>query len=68
MAASQRSRATVPQDVSITARRTNPRERPVIVAPEVAARVVAAREAGKSLSEITGSLHLTPGEVRGVLA
>jgi hypothetical protein len=41
-----------------------PRQRAVIVAPEVAARIVAARVAGQSLSMITGCLHLTPGEVR----
>ena len=43
-------------------RRPNP-----VVAPEVAARIVARRVAGESLSAITGSLHLTPGEVRAVL-
>jgi hypothetical protein len=41
-----------------------PRQRAVIVAPEVAARIVALRVAGQSLSMITGCLHLTPGEVR----
>jgi hypothetical protein len=45
-----------------------PRQRAVIVAPEVAARIVAARVAGQSLSMITGCLHLTPAEVRAVLA
>ena len=44
-----------------------PRQRAVIVAPEVAARIVARRVAGESLSVITGSLHLTPREVRAVL-
>jgi hypothetical protein len=44
-----------------------PRQRAVIVAPEVAARIVALRVAGQSLSMITGCLHLTPGEVRAVL-
>jgi len=39
----------------------------VVVAPEVAARIVALRAAGASLSEISGSLHLTPGEVGAVL-
>jgi len=38
-----------------------------VVAPEVAARIVACRAAGASLSVITGCLHLTPGEVRAVL-
>jgi len=39
-----------------------------VVAPEVAARIVAEREEGASLSRITGRLHLTPGEALAVLA
>ena len=38
-----------------------------VVAPEVAERIVARCAAGGSVSEITGSLHMTPGEVRAVL-
>jgi hypothetical protein len=38
-----------------------------VVAQEVADRVVARRAAGESMSAITGSLHLTPREVRAVL-
>jgi hypothetical protein len=38
-----------------------------VVAPEVAARIVARRVAGESLSVITTSLHMTPAEVRAVL-
>ena len=40
--------------------------REVVVAPEVAARILAFRAAGGSLSEITGCLHLTPAEARTV--
>jgi hypothetical protein len=43
------------------------RPRATVVAPEVAARIVACRAAGESVSAITGSLHMTPGEVRAVL-
>ena len=38
-----------------------------VVASEVAERIVACRAAGAPLSVITGSLHMTPGEVRSVL-
>ena len=38
-----------------------------MVAPEVAERIVARRAVGDPLSAITGSLHMTPGEVRSVL-
>src|SRR6266540_5365609 len=38
------------------------------VAPEVAARIVADCAAGVALSEITGRLHVTPGEALAVLA
>jgi hypothetical protein len=39
----------------------------IVVAPEVAARIVACRVAGESLSAIMGRLHLTPREVWAVL-
>jgi hypothetical protein len=41
--------------------------RAITVAPEVAARVMQWREAGKSVSGIGRALHLTPGEVSSVL-
>jgi hypothetical protein len=41
--------------------------RQVIVAPEVAALIVACRAAGGSFSAITGRWHLTPAEVRALL-
>jgi hypothetical protein len=47
---------------SVTGRST------VRVAPEAAARIVADRAAGVPLSDITGRLHLTPGEALAVLA
>jgi len=39
-----------------------------IIAPEVAARIVARRAAGEPLSVLTHDLHMTPGEIRAVLA
>jgi len=39
-----------------------------VVAPEVAARIVADRAAGVTLSEITGRFHMTPREALAVLA
>jgi len=38
-----------------------------VVAPEVAARIVALREAGEGVSDIGHSLNLTPGEMSAVL-
>lgn len=44
-----------------------PRHCPVVVAPEVAARIVARRAAGDLPVDIGHDLHLTPLEVRDVL-
>jgi hypothetical protein len=45
----------------------SPSPAPVIVAPEVVARILADRIAGVPASAICARLHMTPGEVLGVL-
>ncbi len=47
--------------------KTPVQRRAVTVAPEVAARIVARRDAGDLLAHIGHDLHLTPGEVWAVL-
>ncbi len=39
----------------------------VVVAPEVAERIVARRAAGEHATEIAHDLHMTPFEVSGVI-
>jgi hypothetical protein len=56
-------RQTIPTRVTVT----GIGDAALVVAPEVAARIVARRVAGEPLSAITASLHMTPAEVRAVL-